>query len=121
MKTLILSIAVTIGLSTSAFAGICSWIDRVDIMGSAKGSALLSGGWSLVTTGNPAVAVVNGVVTGTIVGGGLYTVDYTCDFVEDKRVQENTVKFVSNTYELASDYATGSYNYVYNWWTKEEV
>lgn len=102
MKTIIAAIVASIVLTTTATAGICTWVDRVDIAGSAKGSALLSGGWTLVTTGNPALAAVNGVATGAIVGGGLLAVDGTCYVMDEYNVVENTTDFVSDSYDTVT-------------------
>ena len=118
MKTFIASIITTIALTTTASAGICSWVERVDIAGSVKSSAMLSGGLSLVTTGNPAIAVINGAVTGAVVGGGLLAVDGTCYVFDEYNVAENTSEFVSDTYASASNLAVDTYgrlaNYFYN-------
>ena len=118
MKTFIASIITTIALTTTASAGICSWVEKVDIAGSVKSSAVLSGGLALVATGNPAIAVVNGAVTGAVVGGSLLAVDGTCYVFDEYDVAENTSEFVSDTYASASNLAFDTYgrlaNYFYN-------
>ena len=121
MKHLTIATIAALTIATSASAGVCSWVERVDIPGSIKGSAVLSGGITLATTMNPAVAVVNGVVTGAVVGGSLYTVDYTCYMFDKHDVANKTAAIADKAYDGALDYATDSYNYVYNWWTEESV
>jgi len=132
MKRLTIATIATLTIATSASAGVCSWIDNVDIAGSAKGSAVLSAGATLVTTKNPAVSVVNGVVVGVIVGGSFYAVDYTCDIFQGQDVVSKTSEIANKTYKkaseyatksysAASDYATNSYEYFNNWWNKESV
>jgi hypothetical protein len=117
MKRLTIATIATLTIATSASAGVCNWIDRVDIMGSAKGSAILSGSFTLATTMNPAAAVVNGVIVGGTVGGGLYAVDYTCDVIENHDVAEQTSKIVSDTYEIVSDFASSTYNNATSYFT----
>jgi len=130
MKRLILATIAALTLATSASAGVCTWIERVDIAGSAKGSAVLSGSLTLATTLNPAVALVNGAVTGAIVGGSLYTVDYTCYVFDKHDVADKTAaianeaynkasEYTNKGYTVASEYATDSYNYINNWWNKD--
>jgi len=121
MKRLTIATLATLTLATSASAGVCTWIDNVDIVGSVKGSAMLSGGITLATTLNPAVAAVNGVATGAVVGGTLYTVNYTCYMFDKHDVANKTAALADKAYDGALDYATNSYNYVYNWWTEESV
>jgi ABC-type multidrug transport system permease subunit len=120
MKKLTFATIAAIAFATTASADVCSWVDRVDIAGSAKASALLSGGLALATTMNPAVAVANGVVTGAVVGGSLYAVDYTCYVFEEHNVVENTTAFATKAYAVTSDYAAESYNYLYSLWKEED-
>jgi hypothetical protein len=130
MKRLTLATIATLTIATSASAGVCTWIERVDIPGSVKGSAMLSGGITLATTLNPAVAAVNGVATGAVVGGTLYTVDYTCYVFEKHDVADKTAaianeaynkasEYTNKGYTIASEYATDSYNYINNWWNED--
>ena len=131
MKRLTITTIAALTLATSASAGVCTWIERVDIPGSVKGSAMISGGIAFATTLNPAVAVVNGVATGAIVGGTLYGVDYTCYIFDKHDVADKTAEiadkyydkaedYAIKGYDIASNYAQESYDSIYNWWTGEE-
>lgn len=113
------SVITTVALTTTAHAGICSWVDNVDIASSVKGSMLLSGSITLVTTGNPVVATVNGVVTGAVVGGSLLAVDGTCYVFDEYNVAENTSDFVNKGYDIASSATLNTYNTVANYFRKD--
>lgn len=119
MKRLTIATIAALTFATSASAGVCTWIERVDIPGSVKGSAMISGGIALATTLNPAVAVVNGVATGAIVGGTLYSVDYTCYIFDKHDVANKTAAIADNYYDKASEMASSAYGKVANYFTEE--